>query len=522
MGKKINLRRIPAWVMTIVLIVLLSAAALAGDEDSDPADDIAGDEAICETYTEVLAAAEEPSEFGENEPELLALDEHSEWDENGCCVDCGEKICYIASGFCVTEDGRKLTAEVKDSLPARFGSEASLDAPLIAGYNFIGWFLTDEAGNAVGESIGASRHCVFTCDADTMLAAVYRKIGSAELTINGGSNFSINGVKKTNEVVRTYPLGSRLTVVCNVEGFEYWKNSAGQIVSREASYTFTVSGRETVSAVINRVTGEQATVVFESRYGQVMARNQYTAGGIMSREPVLPFLYGYDAIGWDYNGDGEYDAGDTFAAALARAFENENNRVTILPVYRLRSKTYTITVVNGSGSGEYEQNAIVTLKAAAAGPGEKFSHWEDSRGRILSYKESYKFYASEDAVITAVYVTDTAAVEAVGTTEIVSVVKDEVGKKLTFVSMSTVPDGCAIVKAGVIATSNEAIANGTFNDTTAAYVRGSAWDGSTYRYSWTKGSVNAGDTWYVRAYLVYTDAEGNTHTVYGSMVSETM
>ena len=209
-------------------------------------------------------------------------------------------------------------------------------------------------------------------------------------------------------------------------------------------------------------------------------------------------------------------------AALERAFAADNKLVTIMPVYELRAESFTITVENGSGSGSYELNAIVTAKAEAAADGKKFSHWEDGTGKVLSYKESYKFYAAKNETITAVFVADSAKVEAVGTTDIVEALKDTANSKLTFVSMSTVPEGCTIVKAGVIATENAAVANGTFTDATATFVRGNAWTGSAYRYSWTKGKVAEGTTWYVRAYLVYADAQGNTHTVYGSVTSQTM
>jgi hypothetical protein len=95
---------------------------------------------------------------------------------------------------------------------------------------------------------------------------------------------------------------------------------------------------------------------------------------------------------------------------------------------------------------------------------------------------------------------------------------------MTFVSFSTVPEGCTIKTAGIIATDVESIGtSGTqFTDTNAKFVRGSAWTGDSVRYTWTKSNVNAGDTWYVRAYLVYTDANGNSHTIYGVIVTQTM
>ena len=127
------------------------------------------------------------------------------------------------------------------------------------------------------------------------------------------------------------------------------------------------------------------------------------------------------------------------------------------------------------------------------------------------------------ATLTAMYVADTETVEAVGTTAIIDTYTDTENKKLTFVSMSTVPEGCSIDLAGILATDNETIANGTFDETSdGVRIRGDAWTGTAYRYTWTKANVTAGTTWYVRAYLVYTDANGNQRKVYGDVTSLTM
>ena len=61
-----------------------------------------------------------------------------------------------------------------------------------------------------------------------------------------------------------------------------------------------------------------------------------------------------------------------------------------------------------------------------------------------------------------------------------------------------------------------------FNDSTAKYVLGNAWNGNSYRYTLSKENAQEGETWYARAYLVYTDAEGNVNTIYGDMISETV
>ena len=37
-------------------------------------------------------------------------------------------------------------------------------------------------------------------------------------------------------------------------------------------------------------------------------------------------------------------------------------------------------------------------------------------------------------------------------------------------------------------------------------------------YTWTRSSVNTGDVWYVRAWLVY-NLNGTEHTVYGTLTT---
>ena len=208
---------------------------------------------------------------------------------------------------------------------------------------------------------------------------------------------------------------------------------------------------------------------------------------------------------------------------MERGFASDDKLVKILPVYQLNETTYQITVENGTGAGTYNQNEVVTVVANAADDGYKFSHWADNAGNILSYNEEYQFYAAKSITVTAVYVAVTEKVEAKGTTEIVDKYADKANGKLTFVSMSTVPEGCTIDKAGIIATNDQDVAESGdgFNASTAKIVRGNAWSGDAYRYTWSI-KMSAGQTCYVRAYLVYTDTEGNVNTVYGKKESLTM
>ena len=133
------------------------------------------------------------------------------------------------------------------------------------------------------------------------------------------------------------------------------------------------------------------------------------------------------------------------------------------------------------------------------------------------------FYAERNEEITAVYVNESEHVAAAGTTTIVDIQKDTTNNKLSFVSMSSVPEGYNIVIGGIIATTDATIGTSGdgFNADTATYVRGRSSNAASYRYTWTKPNVHEGDTWYARAYLVYTDADENVYTVYGDLVTVT-
>ena len=408
------------------------------------------------------------------------------------------------------------------------GEEVSFYAPKVDGYNFMGWYLaSDIAPYYTGSAFCTTNNYNFinTYENNTDIVAVYEPLGSVSITFNCNGIYSINGKRKGSEVTASYPLGSQITLSTDAQDFAYWKNGFGKILSRSRSYTFTVTNTDTITGVTNIVLEDQATLIFESLYDQVIARNQLELGDTMII-PNVPHRNGYNPLGWDMNGDGAFNVEtDTFDAAIQRGLQAEDQVVVIYPVYELKENSYTVSVIGGTGSGVYRQNTLVrvSLDDTVIPEGKKFSHWEDADSEIRGYAQTLEFYAERDEVITAIYVDEEEVIEEKGTTTLVAIEKDFVNKTMSFSSMSTVPEGYSIVTAGVIATSDASIglSGDDFNANTATYVRGRSYDGTGYRYTWTKSNVNEGDTWYVRAYLVYSDADGNLYTVYGDMVSET-
>ncbi len=421
-----------------------------------------------------------------------------------------------------TNGSTSLTANITGTGSYLYGTNAVLDAKHVEGYNFVGWFASTETNFDPLNAICTTNKWEPLVDAEASYLAVYKPLGSASLKIYGGSDFTINGESKSTEITADYPLGSKITVETNEDKFAYWQNKYGMVLSRSKSYTFTVTGADEITAVFDTVEDNKAALIFESAYGQVLLRKELASGeGSTAYIPSLPILNGYTAKGWDLDGNGLFDLSlDTIEAAISRGLNNSSKTVTIRPVYELKNKTYTITVENGTGGGTFIQNEKITVVSDPPEANMKFSHWKDGAGTVVCYNSSFEFFVDRDLKLTAVYVDDNVAVEATGMTEIIEMYNE--GNNLVFVSLSTVPEGFTIVKAGVILTNDaDLISNNNFDDKTATYVFGDAWSGTSYRYTLTKTNVINGETWYARGYLVYTDKNGNTHTIYSDVDSMT-
>lgn len=331
---------------------------------------------------------------------------------------------------------------------------------------------------------------------------------------------SIDGAEEfyTTEISTNIPFDAKVIVTAvDNEDFAYWRNSANVIVSRTPEFSFYVTVAETYTAVYNTKATNKVTVIYESLFNQVMGRMQVSIDGIDSMvEPSVPTRFGYTIVGWEYS--------KTDIKALAENVlateETTDDVIVVKPVYTKDAQTITVTVNGGTGSGEYEKDSVITVVAAAAPAGQKFSHWEDSEGTVLSYRTDYMFYVMKDIILNAVFVSENTEVIPAGVAAIIDIVRDVENRKISFAAFSNVPDGFTIKNAGVIATADASIGNNAegFTVDTATYVRGGAESTTSKRFIWTKSNVGS-ETWYARAFLTYTDTDGNSYTVYGAVVS---
>ncbi len=385
-------------------------------------------------------------------------------------------------------------------------------------HRFIGWYANGDFGTVLSNNKNYS----FVVTEEMIqggtysLTAMYQKNDKKSVTVNGGgSDFTVNGNTYNSEYVKEYDPASVISVsVMDTADFAYWKNINGKIVSYESEYTFTVVDEISLVAVYNKKLENKFTVIFVSDYGQVVRREQLIIAEVDELIlPVVPVKTGYGAGDWSHTID-----------EIANAFNNGVEVLTISPVYPEIVDTATLTVVggvvseNGEISGEFKLNSALTVVADAAVSGKQFTYWTDQNGNIVSYNQGYAFYLGGNTVLTANYIDSAEMLEKLGTAEITNITKQAFVSGISFVASFSVPEGAKIDFAGIVATSNADKAQNLTAEN-ADYIRGSAQNTTSGRFTWTKSNAGAQNEWFVRAYLVYTDIDGETKTVYSSLAS---
>ena len=133
----------------------------------------------------------------------------------------------------------------KDKSPAKAGETITITAnPAPTGKVFDKW-TCETAGVTIEFASATSESTTFAMPAsEVKIKAHFRNEGTApsvEIKVEGGTGAG------------TYTQGESVTITANepAEGKEFkgWKDSSGKIVSTEKSYTFTVNGETTLTAV---------------------------------------------------------------------------------------------------------------------------------------------------------------------------------------------------------------------------------------------------------------------------------
>ncbi|MBO4547723.1 MAG: hypothetical protein J5758_00755, partial [Abditibacteriota bacterium] len=178
--------------------------------------------------------------------------------------------------------------------------------------------------------------------------------------------------------------------------FLYWADSAGNRLSEDAEFTYTVNRTTTLTAVV--APEDSYNFIYKDAYGKtykIQPVTDYSEVAYPAEVGSAGLRIGYTVSGWtnDYPGDlpasGEVTGDVTFTASLAKA-----------------ETRYTV-VCNMAGeeeTAELKPADLFTRTAPDEYEGSAFSCWKDSdSGSVLSYDAELKVSVYSDMNVEAVY-----------------------------------------------------------------------------------------------------------------------
>lgn len=394
------------------------------------------------------------------------------------------------------------------------GETVTLGAAPDEGYNFDGWY--DEDDNKISTLPNYS----FTLTGNITLIPkfVSMRAGSLQVQTLAGGEVKMNDDLDplTPDHSSNYTAGSSIRLKASpVEGnsFAYWVDKdTNCIISTEDTYACVMGAGINVSAVFFRnksETNNMWTVVFRDKSGKIL-KSGNVINGNAATPPPEPSLPGYNFSHWDKN----------FDAVAAH--------MIIEAVYTRKEDTYSVTIENGTisaginagkNSAEYKFDIPVTVTADTL-EGKKFSHWEmkyDMDGneviQKVSTKETFPFYVPmKNITLTAVHVDENTDIAKVPLVSLSSIIMSD-NNDIVYTVYRSVPAEYTLIESGLVLLKAGSFDGELTLDTPVA-IHGKVKNDSTDQFYMRKSDIETGDTWYVRGYLIYKDANGNVITIY--------
>ena len=411
------------------------------------------------------------------------------------------------------------------------GAEVTVTAGAANGYSFVGW----HKDSAAGELVSTDAEYSFKIAEDMKLVAVYQSAGTGELHIIGSKYEVDDSGPQESSADFDKPVGKQVVLTYTGTDFLYWVNISGNIISTSEEYVFTMVGETTIRLVTSRdlESRESVYVVFLNAYDQVLSAQRILdeESAELAFPKTIPSKMGVTFEKWVFEGTDEEATPESIAARIASG----NPVVKIVPKYSDPADSYTLTVKvkNGGTLSDVEGYTELVIPAGqpktikvsdiakAAGLEEaNFSFWSlDGETADSFNKTEYTVIASKDQNITLVAVFGE-AVDEEPTVAITQMYRDYVDNKYKVcVTMRYfVPEGYTVHESGFIFTGNAA--NVTDPD---AYVIGAPGankhisnmtsNSAIYTANLSTGT-NPDKTIYLKAFVIYTDDQGEMHTIY--------
>ena len=383
------------------------------------------------------------------------------------------------------------------------GQYVILGAKPDPGYNFNGWYEGDT-------KISVFPNYSFVAQRDMVLTPRFVLLPSSylELTTVGNGSVILNGTTSCNGNYKSaYPWGTSILLTATAQTgnvFAYWEDiRTSTILSTEPVYESIMGSGISLKAVFSKVSDPAATqynVAFQDRSGKILKSTGVTKATDAIPPRTQPTLVGYRFIGWDQD------------------FNNIASDKTITASFARLSNLYSITVTNGTLStgetgGNYRFDTPVTINADTATAGHKFSHWEQDGVRI-STKNPFTFLAPmRSTTLNAIFGDEKSQLNEYPSICLApEVLVDRENSTMLFTVHKNLTQEYKLVESGVLLQQSKSTISELSVDNTIA-IHAKIKDNASDTFYIRKSNIEATETWYGRAYLMYRDGS-NIVTVY--------
>ena len=408
------------------------------------------------------------------------------------------------------------------------GTEVTLTANPVQGYSFGGWYKD-------GAQVCTSMVYTFTVTEDVDLIAYYIAGGTANLHVHG-EEFLLDGVSYSGDPQNfQFPLGTEITIESTQEHFAYWTNVSNNIVSTGKTYTFVIVSdttlREQFSEAPESGAAAQGKLYFLNAFKQVI---QAVAASINSDfDQILdvdpPSKMGNTFDKWIIEESGDEATADSIKALFSAT---EAVVLHIKPTYTPVDGTFTVNVKlleNGELnpldplqlSANIGEPIVVTKQAVANYFGaslDQITAWKIG-DTIVSYADQHTVMSGNSGAeieLIAVCDPDLTPVPVISITQQYAAAEGN-GYKLATTMKFNVPDGYTLRESGFIFSVDSAYATEDLvvdAPNTTKHLSSNTGSSVTYTMNLTTSAPSR--VLHIRAFLTYTDGEGNIVTIYSA------
>ncbi|MCR5588157.1 MAG: T9SS type A sorting domain-containing protein [Bacteroidales bacterium] len=271
------------------------------------------------------------------------------------------------------------------------GTSCTVNATANTSYDFLNW---TENGNVVS----TNANYTFTVTGDRTLVANFEaqpQNYTVSVTANPNEGGSVTGGG-------TYQEGTSCTVTATANTgytFSNWTEN-GDVVSTNASYTFTVTGDRTLVANFTLNSYNVSVTANPSQGGTVTGGGAYQHGASCTVSATAN--NGYTFANWTENGNvvstnASYTFNVTSDRTLVANFTQQNYTIT------LSANPSNGGTATGGGAFHYGDNCTITATAAN---GYSFSNWTEN-GNVVSSNANYTFTVTGNRTLVANFTLNT-------------------------------------------------------------------------------------------------------------------